>query len=132
MPCTLFTEVAPSDDVEVHVTVISRFATEVDVIVVSLRALGQPTVGKLSSRYVVRAQSAYRYPPDGALEFGESRPAIDVWGPMSDLEYQPETVTCCGRMNTFQAGAKEELRERTQTLPGIAIRISVCAPVTGS
>ena len=64
--------------------------------------------------------------------FGESRPAIDVWGPMRDLEYQPETVTCCGRMNTFQAGAKEELRERTQTLPGIAIRISVCAPVTGS
>ena len=36
---------------------------------------------------------------------------------MSDLEYQPETVTCCGRMNTFQAGAKEELRERTKTLP---------------
>ena len=65
-------------------------------------------------------------------KFGESRPAIDVLGPMSDLEYQPKTVTCCGRMNTSQAGAKEELRERTKTLPGIAIRISVYAPVTGS
>ena len=65
-------------------------------------------------------------------KFGESRPAVDVLAPMSDLEYQPETVTCCGRMNTFQAGAKEELRERTKTLPGIVIRISVCAPVTGS
>ena len=132
LPCTPSTEVAPSEDVELHVTVISRFATEVDVIVVSLKALSQTTVGKLSSRYVIRAQSASCYPPDGALEIPRKPTSDRRFGSNGRLEYQPETVTCCGRMKTFQTGAKDELRERTKTLPGIVIRSSVCAPITGS